>query len=292
MTLPRQLGRHRAPSDPQGGSPHPERELEVLVEQLHGRDHHARAATLRELGVLADGCPQLRPAVAAAVCAWLRTPWDLPASSGEPAGSIGGSEAREPESRRAGVALIADRLRDPHHPASWTGLDVDLAGAVLTGADFSGCWFTGGQVRLEGAWCIEGRLSFAGAHVTGGHLSLRHWTSGQGEVDFSGARFSGGVVSLAGAVLDAGVVSFAGAVIDGGVVALTEARVGGGTVDLSGVTVTDGLLSLADARVAAGRVLLVDARLLGGVTALRDAVLAPGVLATAGAQTAPGALVR
>ena len=289
MTLPRQHARHAEPDDQPA-------ELDLLIDRLFGADPHVRPAALRQLGALADASPELRPHVVEAVCAWLRSPWDVHRAAATDVRPDVATDAPdcsgEPELRRAGLSLLADRLRDPRSPTSWTGFDLDLAGAVLTGADLSGCWFTGGLVRLEGVWCIEGRLSLAGAHVTGGHLSLRHWTSGQGDVDLSGAWFTGGVVSFAGAVLPSGTVCLAGAVVDGGVVAFTEASVCGGTVDLSGVTVTRGTLSLADARVSSGRVLLVDARLLGGSAVFRHAALPGDALVTAGAQASSGVLLR
>jgi hypothetical protein len=296
MTVPRQHARNAASNGPAARSSASAETAEfgLLVDRLWGPDPHLRSAALRQLGALADTEPAVRADVVGAVCAWLRSAWDVRGGPcGEPEGPCGEPEGPcgEPELRRAGLALIADHLRDPQAPTTWAGLDLDLAGAVLTGADLSGCWFTGGRVRLEGAWCIEGRLSLAAAHVTGGHLSLRHWTSGQGDVDLSGARFSGGVVSLAGAVLHAGTVSLAGAVVDGGVVAFTEAALCGATLDLSGLTVIGGTLSLSDARLSAGRVLLVDARLLGGHTVVRHADLPSDALVTAGAQAGPGVLV-
>jgi hypothetical protein len=281
MTLPQQRARHAVPRRRRAASAAPEQACAALVDRLAGSDGHARPAALNELAELADEHPALRPAASAAVCALLRSPW----RTGPDA-----ADAQEPQLRRTAVQVLTDRLRDPSADTAWTGLDVDLAGAVLTGADFSGCWFTGGLVRLEGAWCIEGALSFAGARFTGARVSLRHWTSGQGRLDLSGARFTGGAVTLAGAVLDEGMLTCAGAVVDGGVLAFTEARLTGATLDLSGITVTAGTLSLADARLLAGRVLLVDARLIGGVTALRDLRLAPGVLSMAGACAVPGAV--
>jgi len=320
MTLPRQTTtRHAAPSAAASYSA-----FDLLVERLHGPDQHVRPAALRELGALADAHPALRDAVIGVVCEFLRSPWtprarDLgrdrlreeplagPATPARPGTGLPGRQrarhgrqpmlqehlgvdSREPELRRAGVALLTDHLRHPDSATTWAGADLDLAGAVLVGADFSGCSFTAGRVRFEGAWCIEGRLSLAGARFVGAQVSFRHWTSGQGRLGFEGARFSAGAVTMAGASVDADSLSLAGAVVDGGVFALTEARVRDGVIDMTGINVTSGTLSFADARLTGGRVLLVDARLMGGLTALRDVQLTPGVLSIAGAQALPGAL--
>jgi hypothetical protein len=309
MTLPRQTTRHAAPA-----ALAPYAAFDLMVERLHGSDEHVRPAALRELGALADNNPELRHAVIGVICDFLRSPWASrtrePGVSRSPEHRLAGMPGRqhgrhgrqpvlqdgqggpshEPELRRAGLQLLAEHLRQPDSPTTWTGADVDLAGAVLVGADFSGCSFAGGRVRFEGAWCIEGQMSFAGARFVGAEVSFRHWTSGQGRLGFEGARFGAGVVSMAGASLEADSLSLAGAVVEGGVFALTEARVMAGVIDMSGITVTAGTLSFADARLAGGRVLLVDARLLGGLTALRDVRLAPGVLSVAGAQALLGAL--
>jgi hypothetical protein len=315
MTLPRQTTtRHAAPSAAARYAA-----FDLLVEQLNGADEYARPAALRELGALADAHDELRAAVIVVICDFLRSPWTLrprelgrdrqatPATQATPNSRLPGRQrgrhgrqpvlqgemgvdSREPELRRAALALLADHLRRPDSATTWAGADLDLAGAVLVGADFSGCSFTGGRVRFEGAWCIEGRMSLAGAQFLGAEVSFRHWTSGQGRLVFDGARFCAGAVTMAGASLDADSLSLAGAVVEGGVFALTEARVRAGVIDLTGIHVTSGTLSFADARLAGGRVLLVDARLMGGVTALRDVQLAPGVLSIAGAQALSGAL--
>ena len=255
--------------------------LSLFVERLAGPDHRVREAALRELVGLADVQPRTRATAVAAVCAYLRSPWTAERQGGAvPSG--------EPELRRTALGMLAERLRDPEGSASWCGYDLDLAGAVLAGADFAGCWFTGGRVRLEGGWAIEGQVSFDGARFDGARVSLRHWSSGQGELSFRGARFSAGVVSLAGAVVNAGVLSAVGAVVDGGTLALTEVTVDGGVLDLSRIVVSAGLLTLSDARLNAGQVLLRDARMTGGRTALRNVRSAPRVLETHGALVRPG----
>jgi hypothetical protein len=294
MTVPRQRPRHAEPGLPSSA---PE-ELPLFLDRLGGRDLVVREAALRELATLADAYPETRAAVIAGVCGYLRSPWSVE----EPAGRVPGAgradgpasgsrpAGREPEVRRTALAVLSRHLRDPGDPASWCGHDLDLSGAVLAGADFSSCWFTGGRVRLEGVWAVEGQLSFDGARFAGARVTLRHWTSGQGEVSFRGARFSAGTVSLAGAVLTEGEVSAAGAIVDGGTLTLAEARLAGATLDLSRVTVSAGTLSLAGARLVSGRVLLVDARMGGGLTTLRDVRTAPGVVVTAGTLVRPGSI--
>jgi uncharacterized protein YjbI with pentapeptide repeats len=294
MTLPQQHPRHAAARPARLDQQAPHAAFDLLVERLTGTDHEVRPAALRELGALADQVPELRARVVAAICTFLRRPWPTVRPQSEAASRVGDVQDRpapgEPELRRAAVALIADHLRAPSASTSWTGIDLDLAGAVLVGADFSGCWFVGGRVRLEGAWCIEGRMSFRGARFLGADVSLRHWTSGQGQLVFDDARFSSGVVQLSGACLDGGTLRFCGAVVDGGTLAFTEIHLLDGVIDLSGIAVTAGTLSFADARLAAGRVLLVDARLLGGTTVFRDVRVGGDVLSLAGAQSRPGTM--
>ena len=280
MDLPRQRPRHIGEATPAEPGRPAEEALPLLLERLAGPDHQVREAALRELVALADVHSGARGRVVPAVCAYLRSPWAAERGRAVPTG--------EPELRRTALGLLTERLRDPQAPTSWCGYDVDLAGAVLAGADFSGCWFTDGRVRLEGAWAIEGRLAFDGARFDGARVSLRHWSDGQGEVSFRGARFSAGVVSLAGAVLHTGVLCAAGASVDGGALVFTEARLDGGTIDLSRVTVSAGLLSFSDAHLRSGRLLLEGARITGGVTALRNVRTAPGVLVTEGAMVRPG----
>jgi hypothetical protein len=285
MTLPQQHAWHAGLPLTRRGAHATHAAFKLLMERLTGPDEQQRLPALRELGDLADHAPELRADVVSGICGFLRSPWS---GSTQPGSKQSGErDSGEPRLRRAGVALIADHLRAPDDPVSWSGHDLDLAGAVLAGADFSGCWFTGGRVRLEGAWCIEGGMSFAGARFLGAQVSLRHWNSGQGELSFAGARFSAGTVNLAGLTLLEGSLDLTSSAIDGGSLLLTEARVAGGHLDLSGVTVTAGLLCLVDARFTAGRVLLVDVRLLGGRTVLRHVTVAPGVLSTAGAQILP-----
>ncbi|HEY6793723.1 MAG TPA: hypothetical protein VI248_03460 [Kineosporiaceae bacterium] len=285
MTVPRQRARHAEPSVPVSG---PEA-LPVLLERLGGPDHAVRSTALRELVALADDHPQVRAAVVVAVCRYLRSPWRVEGAAPAARPPRHGS-AREPDVRRGALGMLTARLRDPDDVTTWCGLDLDLSGAVLVGADFSGCWFTQGRVRFEGAWAVEGRMCFDGARFVGAGVTARHWTSGQGELSFRGARFSAGSVSLAGAVLTEGEISAAGAVVDGGTLSFAEVRLDGATLDLSGVTVSAGTLSLADACLVSGRVLLHDARMPGGLTTLRHVRTAAGVLHTAGTRIRPGSV--
>lgn len=281
MTLPRQRPRHVEPPD---GSARPsERSLDLLLDRLAGSDGDVREPALRELVALADARPALRGPVAEAVCRYLRSPWQVETPG------VGGPTG-EPHLRRTALSMLTDRLHDPDDPAGWCGCDLDLAGAVLVGADFAGCWFTDGRVRLEGAWAVEGRIAFDGARFCGARVGLRHWTSGQGELSFRGARFSAGVVSLAGSTLCHGSLDAQDAVVDGGTLTLTEIRLDGAVLDLRRVAVSAGLLSLSDARLRSGSLLLVDARLTGGLTTLRNLRTAAGVLRTDGALMRPGAV--
>ncbi|WP_432989267.1 pentapeptide repeat-containing protein [Dactylosporangium sp. CA-233914] len=101
------------------------------------------------------------------------------------------------------LRLLTDRLR-----AGWGGIGVDLSGATLVDADFSGCRLAGaafadtrfqGTTRFDGATFAEGvtfqrsvfagDASFAGARFAAGAAFGR--TGFRGRADFTGVEFGG-----------------------------------------------------------------------------------------------------
>lgn len=130
----------------------------------------ARQAAVEDLIGLAVADPELRQPVTDAICAWL----------------VGAVEAGDGE-RRAVLRSLADRLRAGGTAGeAWDGIGVDLSGATLVDADFSGC-------RLDGARFADTRFHgttvFDGA-AFGDDVAFQRAVF-HGDAAFAGVRFDG-----------------------------------------------------------------------------------------------------
>jgi uncharacterized protein YjbI with pentapeptide repeats len=93
----------------------------------------------------------VRPAVAAVICAYLRTPPPH-------------DDPHETEVRRTAQRLLTGHLRTDDEAAYWPDVRLDLAGAGLTGFDAAGCTLL--SADFSGAR-FRGATSFAGARIAG-----------------------------------------------------------------------------------------------------------------------------
>lgn len=112
-----------------------------------------------------------------ALCTFLRAPWP-----GDSARSSNG----EWLVRARVVELIGERFRgqDPESPRSWCACVVDLSGALLPPAQWSGCSFFGG-LNLEGARFLAPGVDLSDAEVQFARFA---------RADLSGARLGGAFI--------------------------------------------------------------------------------------------------
>ncbi|MBE8522380.1 pentapeptide repeat-containing protein [Amycolatopsis sp. H6(2020)] len=187
------------------------------VEHLGAGEAPVRLGGLYALERLAQDNSGQRQTIVNVVCAYLRMPVDPPPEPDDP-------DARRQRQREREVRLTAQRILTGHLrpgpeaglPAVtfWPGLDLDLTGAVLFDADFSGCHLHVlhldgvaflGAARFTGATFAEDatfdHAAFSGdaqfGHATfAGRAQFRGMTFA-GNVDFAetkflrGARFEG-----------------------------------------------------------------------------------------------------
>ncbi|WP_306749601.1 pentapeptide repeat-containing protein [Saccharothrix yanglingensis] len=183
------------------------------VEHLGAGEAPVRLGGLYALERLAQDNPEQRQSIVNVVCAYLRMPVDLPQ---EPADDPDAHRRRlrEREVRLTAQRVLTGHLRpgdDPgHHTAGfWPDLELDLTGAVLLDADFSGCHVRAlrlpgvtflGDVRFTGATFTEDvafdQTAFTGDvrfdHATfAGRASFRDMAF-TGNADFTGAKFARG----------------------------------------------------------------------------------------------------
>ena len=143
------------------------------VEQLGHANAAVRLGGLYSLERLAQDHAEHRQTIVDVICAYLRMPFQVPATAGAPLGLIPGSAAIAPDGaeqytqskrrQELQVRLAAQRLLTRHlaiparingtaGPAKglasfWENVCIDLNGAVLVGLDFSGCRLSDADFR-------------------------------------------------------------------------------------------------------------------------------------------------
>jgi uncharacterized protein YjbI with pentapeptide repeats len=137
------------------------------VEHLGAGEAPVRLGGLYALERLAQDNPEQRQTIVNVVCAYLRMPVDLPREPPEDSDAHR-QRLREREVRLTAQRVLTSHLRpghDPDDPAAtfWPGLELDLSGAVLLDADFSGCHVR--AMRLTGVKFL-GDACFTGATFT------------------------------------------------------------------------------------------------------------------------------
>lgn len=78
-------------------------------------------------------------------------PFDPPESDNPAPGAV-----QEREVRATAQRILAANLR-PNEPAYWPDVQLDLTGATLVGADFSGCYLHGAKFYAV-AWFHENKV--------------------------------------------------------------------------------------------------------------------------------------
>jgi uncharacterized protein YjbI with pentapeptide repeats len=142
-------------------------DFEAAADRLATAPPGARLAAVENLIALGEADPEARQSVADAVTSWLHT---------DP------TDAADHTERRAALRLLAGRLR----ANGWVDIGLDLAGATLTDADFSGCRLDGStfaDTRFHGATSFDGTTF---DDDTAFHRAVFH-----GDATFTHARFDG-----------------------------------------------------------------------------------------------------
>ncbi|MCP3800687.1 pentapeptide repeat-containing protein [Allokutzneria sp. A3M-2-11 16] len=133
------------------------------VEQLGSEKAPVRLGGLYALERLAQDNPHQRPTVVAVLCAYLRMPYTPPAeppsdNADESMRTQHSDRVQERQVRLAAQRILATHLRPINDLAQlidtfWPNTDLDLAGAVLLGFDFTGCLVR--TADFQGATFIE-----------------------------------------------------------------------------------------------------------------------------------------
>ncbi|WP_035844752.1 pentapeptide repeat-containing protein [Kitasatospora azatica] len=134
-------------------------------------DAALQLATLWELEALAVARPAQRQPVVDAVCSFLRTP----------------ANPADTDVRGEALRMLARHLRHTSTGEGefWDGMSVDLSGATLVDADFSGCRLTVGRFADTR---FQGEVSFAAARFE----EALFWRAlFQGDAGFTGVRIDG-----------------------------------------------------------------------------------------------------
>ncbi len=197
----------------------------AAAEQLGSDKAPVRLAALYTLERLANGNERHRQTIVNIICAYLRMPCTPPcapgpgseeehrerarrnaaryraARTGQPAparfaASPGPDPHEEHQVRLTAQRLLHTHLR-PDAPVHWSGIDLDLTGAALTGFDLTGCHlhtadFT--DTAFTGDTVFSGATFVREAVFSGASFSGDAWFSGAtftGDAVFIGASFAG-----------------------------------------------------------------------------------------------------
>ena len=241
--------------------------MSMLDAGTHSRD--AREA----FGEVVRQRPGTRSARQAAVddmCAWLRLILD-------PVRSVGPGQEELDDLAREVLHFLTSRLRvDPSDESSFSGLNLDLSGAYLESANFSGSIFSGGRInfarcRFSSDWSFTGSR-FSGAKVTFSASSFEG-TASRGSAQFAECQFAGSEVSFHGATFrggfscfddtdfSSGFISFSNILLVDSVLSFVRAQFSGSDVTFAGAVFERGLARFRNCRIRSGSLRFDDARI-------------------------------
>ena len=233
-----------------------------------------RLAGVYAMAALADDWPENRQTCVDVLCAYLRMPYE-PDPGDEAPGPERLAFRASREVRHTVIRVITAHLK-ADAAVSWQGLDLDFAGVVFDGGDFTGAVFSGGTVRFGGAVFSGGTVDLGGAVFSGGTVDLGGAVFSGGTVDLGGAVFSGAEVRFVKAAFSGSQVDFRGAVFSGGEVRFVRAVFSGGEV------------RFGDAVFSGGEVHFVGAVFSGGTVDFGGAVFSGGTVRFGGAVFSGG----
>ncbi|MGY1708408.1 pentapeptide repeat-containing protein [Geodermatophilus sp. SYSU D00758] len=238
------------------------------AEQLGHVQAAVRLAGVYAMAGLADewsrrGDPAEQQVCVDVLCAYLRMP------AGQGAGK------QEAEVRSTVVRVLRQHLLSPASSSSWCRADIDLTGADLWSADFSGATFSGERTTFDGA-TFAGRTDFGGAAFSGQRAS------------FDGATFSGKLASFDGATFSAAHTGFGGAAFSGGITSFHRATFSGGTAHFDRATFSAAHTSFGGATFSGGMTSFGGATFGGEVASFDRATFSGGMASFAGAAFSGG----
>ncbi|MDQ7804790.1 pentapeptide repeat-containing protein [Amycolatopsis sp. A133] len=164
--------------------------LGKAVEHLGAGEAPVRLGGLYALERLAQDNSEQRQTIVNVICAYLRMPVDPAREPGEDP-DADRQRQREHEVRLTAQRILTGHLRpgpEPGNPAAtfWPGLELDLTGAVLLEADFSGCHL---HVLKLNSVTFLGAARFAG--TTFAEDAAFEHAAFTGEAQFGHATFAG-----------------------------------------------------------------------------------------------------
>lgn len=209
------------------------------------------------------------------LCAYQRTPAPDDAVPGEQ------------EVRQTIIRVIAQHFR-AEHDTSWSALDLDLTGAVLThNVVLSHCHFAG-HVSFEGA-SFAGEVtvfddtifsgpvtSFSLAKIQGGLASFSGAKFAGQMTFFAETEFSGSETTFASATFSGTATSFVAAIFDRGVVVFDRSTFCGDLATFENWIVAGGSITFAGTRFGVEQAHFSDATFDGGELAFSELVMDKG----------------